>query len=255
MVWHGKTVLVTGGASGIGSAACRRFAKEGANVVVIDRDPVKADETVRAIGSIGGCAIAATGNAASEQDVRRMVAQAVEQFGAIDVLVNCAAVCPQARLTDLTLEQWNEVMANNLTSVFLCAREVIPHMLAGGGGAIVNVSSVHAVATLDGYSAYAASKGGVLALTRAMALDYAKQNIRVNAVLPGAVHTPMLEASIKNLSTPREEIMKTWNESQPLGRVGQPDEIAAVIVFAASPENSFMTGAALVADGGMTADL
>jgi NAD(P)-dependent dehydrogenase (short-subunit alcohol dehydrogenase family) len=143
----------------------------------------------------------------------------------------------------------------SLTSVFLYSREVIPSMVRNGGGAIVNVSSVHALATLEGYSAYAASKAGIVALTRAVALDYAKQNIRVNAVLPGAVHTPMLEGSIKRLDTPREKIMQEWNNAQPIGRVGQPDEIASVVLFAASPDNSFMTGATLVADGGLTIDL
>lgn len=169
--------------------------------------------------------------------------------------MNNAAMCPQIRLTDMSLEQWNQVIMNNLTSVFLFCREVIPSMLENGGGSIVNVSSVHALATLEGYSAYSASKGGISALTRAIALDYARQNIRVNTVLPGAVHTPMLESSVKNLDTPREEIMKQWNDSQPIGRVGQPEEIATVILFAASSENSFMTGATLVADGGMTAEL
>jgi NAD(P)-dependent dehydrogenase (short-subunit alcohol dehydrogenase family) len=176
-------------------------------------------------------------------------------YGRIDVLINNAAICPQIRLTDLTLGQWNEVIANNLTSVFLFCREVIPAMLQGGGGTIVNVSSVHALATLGGYSAYAASKGGIVAMTRAIALDFAKQNIRVNTVLPGAVQTPMLESSVKQMDTPREEIMREWNEAQPIGRVGQPEEIASVVLFAASPDNSFMTGATLVADGGMTIDL
>ncbi|MDG0792683.1 SDR family oxidoreductase [Cohnella ginsengisoli] len=128
-------------------------------------------------------------------------------------------------------------------------------MLEQGGGVIVNVSSVHALATLDGYSAYAASKAGIAGLTRAIALDFAKQNIRANTVLPGAVRTPMLESSVKNLDTPRDEIMKQWDESQPIGRVGQPEEIASVVMFAASPDNSFMTGATLVADGGMTVEL
>src|SRR5690606_2630798 len=150
------------------------------------------------------------------------------KYGKIDVLVNNAAVCPQVRLTDLSLEEWNEVISTNLTSVFLFCREVIPHMLQAGGGNIVNVSSGHALGTLEGYSAYAASKGGIVALTRAIALDYAKQQIRVNTVLPGAVHTPMLESSIKNLDTPKEQIMDSWNASQPIGRVGTPEEIAAV---------------------------
>jgi NAD(P)-dependent dehydrogenase (short-subunit alcohol dehydrogenase family) len=250
-----KIVIVTGGGGGIGEAVASRFASGGATVIVVDRTGSKAERVAETIRSAGGRAAAMAADVSSEADVRRIVGDTLETYGRIDVLVNNAAICPQVRLTDLSLAQWNEVMTNNLTSVFLFCREVIPSMVSNGGGAIVNVSSVHALATLEGYSAYAASKAGIVALTRAVALDYAKQNIRVNAVLPGAVRTPMLEGSVKQLDTPREEMMREWNEAQPIGRVGQPDEIASVVLFAASPDNSFMTGATLVADGGLTVDL
>lgn len=253
--WSDKVVIVTGGGGGIGEAVANRFAGGGAAVVVVGRTGAKAERAAARIREAGGRAMALAADVSSEADVRKVVSDTLDAYGRIDVLVNNAAICPQVRLTDLSLAQWNEVITNNLTSVFLFCREVIPSMLKGGGGAIVNVSSVHALATLEGYSAYAASKGGIVALTRAVALDYAKQNIRVNAVLPGAVHTPMLESSVKSLDTPREEIMRQWNEAQPIGRVGLPDEIASVVLFAASPDNSFMTGATLVADGGMTVDL
>ena len=252
---NGNIVIVTGGGSGIGRAVCHGFAREGATVVVVNRTGHKGEEVAAEIVQQGYPAIALQGDVSAEGDVRRVVAETVRRYGKIDVLVNNAAVCPQGRLTELTLEQWNHVIASNLTSVFLFCREVIPHMLQAGGGNIVNVSSVHAVATLEGYSAYAASKGGMVALTRAIALDFAKQNVRVNTVLPGAVHTPMLESSVKNLDTPRDQIMNTWNEAQPIGRVGTPEEIASVVLFAASQANSFMTGATLVADGGLTIDL
>lgn len=255
MLWSDKIVIVTGGGGGIGEAVATRFAGGEAAVVVVDRDAPKAERVAGKIRAAGGRATALAADVSSETDVRRIVGDTLATYGRIDVLVNNAAICPQVRLTDLSLARWNEVMTNNLTSVFLFCREVIPPMLRNGGGAIVNVSSVHALATLEGYSAYAASKAGIVALTRAVALDYAKQNIRVNAVLPGAVHTPMLEGSVKQLDTPREKIMREWNDAQPIGRVGQPDEIASVIMFAASPDNSFMTGAALVADGGLTVDL
>jgi NAD(P)-dependent dehydrogenase (short-subunit alcohol dehydrogenase family) len=253
--WSDKVVIVTGGGGGIGEAVSVRFAHGGAAVIVADLDGVKAERVAAQIRTAGGRALAMAADVSAEADVRKMVGDTLEAYGRIDVLVNNAAVCPQARLTDLSLAQWNEVMTSNLTSVFLLCREVIPSMLKAGGGAIVNVSSVHALATLEGYSAYAASKAGIVALTKAVALDYAKTNIRVNAVLPGAVWTPMLEASVSRLDTPREDIMRQWNDAQPIGRVGQPDEIASVVLFAASPDNSFMTGAVLVADGGMTADL
>ena len=255
MSWQDKVVIVTGAGSGIGRAVAQRFAKEGAKVVVVNRTGSKAETVAEEITAAGDFAFPMAADVSSEEDVRRVVADTMERYKRIDVLVNSAAVCPQIRLTDMSLDAWNQVITNNLTSVFLFCREVIPHMLIAGGGAIVNISSVHALATLDGYSAYAASKGGIVALTRAIALDYAKQNIRVNTVLPGAIQTPMLESSIKNLDTPREDIMREWNDAQPMGRIGQPEEIAAVVLFAASAENSFMTGATLVADGGMTADL
>lgn len=255
MNWQDKAIIVTGGGGGIGRAAAHKFAAQGGQVTVVGRTAGKAEAVAQEIIDAGGQAIAVQADVAQEADVKRVVRTTLDKFGKIDVLVNNAATCPQVRLAEMSLEQWNHVITNNLTSVFLFCREVIPFMLENGGGSIVNVSSVHALATLEGYSAYSASKGGIVALTRAIALDYARRNIRVNTVLPGAVQTPMLENSVKNLDTPREEIMRQWNESQPLGRVGQPEEIAAVIMFAASPENSFMTGATLVADGGMTAEL
>jgi len=253
--WSGKTVIVTGGGGGIGRAVAIRFARAGASVIVVNRTASKAESVAGEIRELGLKAVAMAADVSSEDDVRRVVADTLALNGRIDVMVNNAAVCPQIRLTDLSLAQWNEIITNNLTSVFLFSKEVIPSMIDNGGGVIVNVSSVHALATLEGYSAYAASKGGIVAMTRAIALDYAKQNIRVNTVLPGAVQTPMLESSVKSLDTPREEIMKEWNEAQPIGRIGQPEEIASVVMFAASPDNSFMTGATLVADGGMTIDL
>ncbi|BBI32957.1 SDR family NAD(P)-dependent oxidoreductase [Cohnella abietis] len=255
MSWEGKVIIVTGGGGGIGRAIVHRFAEAGSTVVIVGRTLSKVEAVQLEIKEKGYQAVAMSADVSSEEDVKRVVRDTVELFGRVDVMVNNAAVCPQIRLTDLSLAEWNNVVTNNLTSVFLFCKEVIPSMLKQGGGAIVNLSSVHALATLDGYSAYSASKAGIVGLTRAIALDYAKQNIRANTVLPGAVQTPMLESSVKNLDTAREDIMKQWNDSQPIGRVGQPEEIAAVVMFAASSDNSFMTGTTLVADGGMTAEL
>lgn len=255
MVWHDKVVVVTGGGSGIGQAVCRRFAAEGAKVAVIGRTLSKCENTAAEIAAAGGTAFAVQADVAVEEEVQRAIRSVMDRFGKIDVLVNNAAVCPQIKLTDMSFSQWNEVIGCNLGSIFLACREVIPHMLKAGGGAIVNLSSVHALATSEGYAAYAAAKGGIVSMTRAVALDYAKNNIRVNAVLPGAVHTPMLESSVKKLDDDKANIMQIWNDAQPIGRVGKAEEIASVVLFAASPDNSFMTGAVLVADGGMTIDL
>ncbi len=255
MTWENKVVIVTGAGGGIGRSVAQRFASAGAAVVAVGRTHSKVQDVADEIANAGGRAVAMAADVSSEEDVTRVIGDTYRALGRIDVMVNNAAVCPQVRLTDMSLTEWTGVITNNLTSVFLFCRGVIPYMLEQGGGAIVNVSSVHALATLDGYSAYSASKAGIVGLTRAIALDYAKNNIRVNAVLPGAVRTPMLESSVKNLDTPRDEIMKQWDQSQPIGRVGQPEEIASVVLFAASPENSFMTGTTLVADGGMTAEL
>ncbi len=255
MSWEGKVIIVTGGGGGIGRAIAHKFAGAGAIVVIVGRTFSKVETVAEEIAAEGSRAVAMAADVSSEEDVKRVVRDTLNLYGRIDVMVNNAAVCPQVRLTEMSLGEWNGVITNNLTSVFLFCREVIPSMLEQGGGVIVNVSSVHALATLDGYSAYSASKAGIVGLTRAIALDYAKQNIRANTVLPGAVQTPMLESSVKNLETPQEEIMRQWDESQPIGRVGQPEEIATVVMFAASPDNSFMTGATLVADGGMTAEL
>ena len=255
MSWDGKVVLITGGGGGIGRATALRFAAEGAHVVIVGLTLSKLEAVAAEIADKGGHAVAMAGDVSSEADVQRIIADTLQQFGRVDVMINNAAVCPQARITDLSLDEWNRVVTNNLTSVFLFCKEVIPVMETQKEGVIVNVSSVHALATLGGYSAYSASKAGIVGLTRAIALDCAKSNIRANTVLPGAVYTPMLASSVKSLDTPQEEIMKQWDESQPIGRVGQPEEIASVVMFAASPDNSFMTGSTLVADGGMTAEL
>jgi glucose 1-dehydrogenase len=254
MKWLDKAVLVTGGGSGIGRATCLRFGLEGARVAIVDRDIAKAKETLSLMKDHRGDSFLIGADVGAESEVQKAVGETMKQFGKIDVLVNNAGIHSQVRITELSLAEWNHVLATNLTSVFLFSKETIPHMLRAGGGAIVNVCSVHALATVSGYSAYAASKGGIAALTRAMALDVARDNIRVNAVLPGAIHTPMLEIGA-SAQVPREQILKEWDEAQPFGRVGQPEEIATVILFAANSENSFMSGSCLVVDGGMTSAL
>jgi NAD(P)-dependent dehydrogenase (short-subunit alcohol dehydrogenase family) len=246
-----RTVLITGAAGGIGRATVQLFASSGWRVIGVDRapfgEPFPEDGVyIQSDISIGG-------------NLESIFAQAHAYTGALNALVNNAAVQIAKPLLQTSVEEWDAVMASNLRSVFLSAKLAHPLFKAAGGGAIVNVSSVHAVATSANIAAYAASKGGLLALTRAMAIEFAPDNIRVNAILPGAVDTPMLRAGLNrghvsggDIQTRLDNLArKTVN-----GRVGQPGEIAHAIYFLADEvQSSFMTGQAMIVDGGATARL
>jgi len=246
-----KTVLVTGAGGGIGRACIRHFSEKGWRVIGVDRsdfgdDFPKNGHFIKADISL-------------PDSVEQIFQQAKGFHPALNALVNNAAVQVAKPLVDTTVEEWDAVMASNLRSVFLFVKLAHPLMKAAGNGAIVNVSSVHAIQTSANIAAYAASKGGLLALTRAMAIEFAPDNIRVNAILPGAVDTPMLRAGLgrghlggDNMQDRLDNLArKTVN-----GRVGTPEEIAHAIYFLADNEqSSFMTGQALVIDGGATARL
>ncbi len=247
-----KTILITGAAGGIGRATVKLFAESGWRVIGVDRgefdgEPFPADGLyIQSDISIG-------------ENLESIFAQAHAFTGALHALVNNAAVQIAKPLLQTSVEEWDAVMASNLRSVFLSVKLAHPLFKAAGGGAIVNVSSVHAVATSANIAAYAASKGGLLALTRAMAIEFAPDNIRVNAILPGAVDTPMLRAGLGrghvaggDIQTRLDNLARrTVN-----GRVGQPSEIAHAIYFLADEtQSSFMTGQALIVDGGATARL
>jgi glucose 1-dehydrogenase len=246
-----RTVLITGAAGGIGRATVQLFASCGWRVIGVDRaplgEPFPADGVyIQSDISIG-------------DNVETIFNQAHSFTGALNALVNNAAVQIAKPLLETSVEEWDAVMASNLRSVFLSVKLAHPLFKAAGGGAIVNVSSVHAVATSANIAAYAASKGGLLALTRAMAIEFAPDNIRVNAILPGAVDTPMLRAGLNRGHVSGADIQtrldnlarKTVN-----GRVGQPGEIAHAIYFLADEvQSSFMTGQAMIVDGGATARL
>lgn len=245
-----RVVLVTGAGGGIGHATARMFAANGWRVISVDRRAI--DES-----PAGGIFIQA--DIAHEENIRSVYEQARAFSPYLDAVVNNAAIQIAKPLLETSAEEWDFVMANNLRSVFLGAKLAYPLLVAAGGGALVNVSSVHAVATSANISSYAASKGGLLALTRAMAIEFAKDSIRVNAVLPGAVDTPMLRASMERGQltggsvTDRLDNLarKTVN-----GRIGTPEEIAHTIYFLAdNTQSSFMTGQALIVDGGATARL
>jgi len=245
-----RTVLVTGAAGGIGRATVALFQEKGWRVIGVDRAeaPPQLPEN--------GAFIRA--DISRPEDVRSIFEQAQAFSTALDALVNNAAVQIAKPLVETTSDEWDAVMASNLRSVFLAVKLAHP-LLAVGGGAIVNVSSVHAIQTSTNIAAYAASKGGLLALTRAMAIEFAPDNIRVNAILPGAVDTPMLRAGLGRGHAGRgdlQERLENLARRTVNGRVGKPEEIASAIYFLAdSEQSSFMTGQALVVDGGATARL
>lgn len=246
-----RVVLITGAGGGIGRAAVRVFASSGWRVIGVDRRDV--EEPFPANG------VFIRSDISQEENIRAIYEQAQAFSPCLDAVINNAAVQVTKPLIETSAEEWDLVMASNLRSVFLGAKMAYPLLKAGGSGAIVNVSSVHAVATSANIASYAASKGGLLALTRAMAIEFAGDNIRVNAILPGAVDTPMLRAGFNRghvgdgTMTDRLENLarKTVN-----GRIGQPEEIARSIYFLAdNTQSSFMTGQALIVDGGATARL
>ena len=246
-----KTILITGAAGGVGRATVKLFRERGFRVIGVDRQSVYAEFPADGLFIQADISV--------PENLEKIIAQATQFSSTLDVLVNNAAFQVTKPLVETTVEEWDMVMASNLRSVFLGAKLAYPLLKAEGGGAIVNVSSVHAVATSANIAAYAASKGGLLALTRAMAIEFAKDNIRVNAVLPGAVDTPMLRAGFhrgRNNEASEESQLAALAAKTVNGRVALPEEIASVIFFLADPaQSSFITGQGLLADGGATCRL
>ena len=238
----GKVCVVTGGGSGIGRATCLRFAREGGRVAIIDRDADGGEETRRLIAETGAEVRFMLMDVAQSSEVREAADGIVQAWGRVDVLVNNAATMVFAPVVDLADEQWDSVLGVSLRAAFVCCRSFLPYMRSG---AIVNVSSVHAHATTRDVAPYAAAKAGLEALTRALSREHDVTRVRVNAVAPGAVDTPMLWEN-PNVRSEAEEIE---------GPVASPDEIAAVIAFLASEDASFVHGATLLADGGRLAAL
>lgn len=245
MRFENRVVLVTGGSSGIGAAAAAAFAREGARVVITGRDP---DRTERAARDSGACGTW-TGDISKPDTCRDAVARVIDQEGRIDVLVNNAGTIVREHAATTTDEQWLSTMAVNVNGVFFMSREVLGFMRKAGGGAIVNVSSTCGLVGTKGLTAYCASKGAVSLMTQAMALDVACDAIRVNAVCPGATDTPMLFSAHK-VQPSRQEMECAQADTVPLGRMARPEEVAEVILFLASEQASYITGALLPVDGG-----
>jgi len=237
MRFSGKVCMVTGGGSGIGRATCERFAREGARVAIADIDPEHLSATAEAIRAQGGTALPVRVDVSDLEQIRSCVATTVQEFSGIDVLVNNAAIMTFDPVEKLSDENWQRVLTVNLTAVFRCCKYVLPHMPAGGS--IINVSSVHAHESEADVAPYAASKGGMEAFSRVLALECESKKIRVNCIEPGAVDTPMLWNNPK-VKSGIEKVQ---------GAIGKPEDIAALICFLASSEARFINGATLPIDG------
>lgn len=245
----GKVALITGASAGIGAATAKLFAREGAAVVVTGRRKELLERVVAEIEANEGQALAVAGNITDESHVRSAVAQSVRTFGSLNVLVNNAGIGafgkPLHEIDDTT---WEEVLAVNLTGVFRITRAAVPEMLKAGGGSIINVSSVSGLIGFWGSAAYGATKGGLNAFTRHVAMDYASQGIRCNAVCPGLIQTPMSEPLTRDAVQAAEALA-----AYPIRRVGTPEEVAQLMVYLASDESAWVTGSLFTIDGGLTA--
>lgn len=249
MQLSGRVALITGGASGIGRATAYLFAREGAAVAIADVDSQAGSSVADEIARAGGRAIFESADVTRAGDCRRLVERTMREFGRIDILFNNAGIIRRATVLELTEEDWDRVMAVNVKSIYLLSREVIPHMQKAGGGQIINTASGWGIAGGARAAVYCASKGAVVLLTKAMALDHGPQNIRVNCICPGDTDTGMLRAEADQLGEARERFLADAAK-RPLGRVGAPEEIAQTVLYLASDASSFVTGTALVVDGG-----
>ncbi len=248
---RGKVAIVTGSAGGIGRGIAERFCREGASVVLTDIDAVNGKEAAKTIRSGGGECFFAQGDVSREDDVRQFANQALQRYRKIDILCNNAAILlsgQEARAHELSREAWDRTLAVNLTGYWLCSKHVIPAMLEQRSGSIIHVASPTGLLGFPKLTAYSTSKGGVFALMRAMAADYGPDVIRVNAIVPGTIDTPMNATTLATA-----ESRAHFSALAPLGRLGTPDDLAGIAVFLASQESAYCTGAVFTVDGGLTA--
>ncbi|RJE89706.1 glucose 1-dehydrogenase [Paenibacillus sp. 1011MAR3C5] len=245
---NGKVAIVTGAGSGMGLEEARLLAQEGAKVVLTDINFEAVQAVAKGIQEDGGDAIAIKHDVASEDNWVEVVAEAISKYGKIDVLVNNAGISMAIGLLDTSMDQWNRVMNINVTSVFLGMKHVIPHMISAGGGSIINISSIAGLTGSSGAGAYTASKGAVRMLSKAAAVDYGSQNIRVNSVHPGFIATPMSNQFVED-----PQMLQFFLSQTALPRVGEASEVARAVLFLASDDASYVTGVELPVDGGVTA--
>jgi len=251
MRFANKVVLITGSGAGIGRAAALAFAREGARVMVNSQSLASGSETLEMLKASGHTALFVQGDVSSSDDARAIVEAAVAGFGRLDVLVNNAGIVLPGRVDTISEDDWERTFAVNVKGPYLVSREAIKVMRPSGGGVIVNIASVAAEKGIPDRAAYSASKGALLALTRAMARDYLADHIRVNCVSPGTIATPSLEKRLQSFADP-QQARAEFTARQPMGRFGRDDEIAAAILFAAGDEAAFMNGENISINGGMT---
>jgi len=246
---EGKVAMITGAASGIGRGISIRLAEMGAFVSALDIDAKKGEETAAEIRSQGGEALFTNCDVRSAADCRQAVEAAISKWGRIDILCNCAGIAIRKDVVHLTEDEWDRTLDVTLKGIYLLSHEVVPHMIRAGGGGIINIGSGWSLKGGPRAAAYCAAKGGAENLTRAMAIDHGKHNIRVNCVCPGDIDTPMLRTECAQLGEDAQTFMREA-ANRPLARVGTPEDVANAVLFLASPMSSWITGAALVVDGG-----
>lgn len=254
MEFENKVAVVTGAGMGIGQAIATAFAQEGASVAVVDINAETGNGAVREIQDGGGQAIFIEADVSKAVEAQRIATETVATFGGLDILVNNAGIQHYGSVVETTEAEWDRVIGVNLKSVYLCSKYCIPEIQKRGGGAVINIASVQGLASQARVAPYSASKGGVISLTRNMAIDFALSNIRVNCVCPGSIDTPMLRWAAELTGNPQGAI-REWGDLHVLKRVGKPEEVAQVVLFLASERSSFVTGAAYVVDGGLTIQL
>ena len=245
----GKVAVVTGAGSGIGRGVALLLAEMGASTAVLEIDDAKGSNTAAEIQDRKGHAIALKCDVSSASDCRRAVETTIQKWGKIDVLCNCAGIAIRKNIVDLTEDEWDLALDVTLKGIYLLSREVVPHMVRNGGGSIINIGSGWSLKGGPKAASYCAAKGGAVNLTRAMAIDHGPHNIRVNCICPGDIDTPMLRGECAQLGEDVQSFMKDA-ANRPLARVGIPEDVANAVLFLASPMSNWITGTALVVDGG-----